>query len=175
MSQIAATARIRNLSRYHFVLVALLGSLTGARPLAQIGSGHELSGMWRLRIETARDAGSQNQESSRIRGEVALLRTPSYSNYEWVTAVDATHFGVFTLDKEVFQLPPMMRAALTDEFWAAAGKFHGADSVEIILRPGLIHGSVVLSGRFDGDSIRGVVAVQGYALAEAGTFVLSRR
>ena len=160
---------------YTLPLLALLSGVPRGGVSSRSASNHELLGTWGLRIEAgSQDSASRAKTSSVIRGSIALLRTPSYGAYEWVTAVHATHFGVFMWDKELFELPPTIRGAIADQLWDAVGSTRARDSVEIVLRPALTHGSIILRGRFEGDSIEGTISVQGYGLADAGKFVLHR-
>lgn len=156
---------------YAFLLIPFLADSASTRHSA----APELAGVWQLRIEVSVDSASRNRKPSAITGNVALLGNPSYGAYEWVTALNATYFGVFTWNKELFELPSQIRGALDDQFWEVAAETQHGDSVKITLRPRLIHGSMILSGRFEGETIRGAVSVQGYGLSNAGAFVLRRR
>lgn len=172
----ARSSRLPRLLR-HTLACAILAST--ARLLLSQDPGSTspkgLSGIWDLRIISGDSAALSPSQlrSATHRGEIALLRTPASVGKNWLSLSEPTHFGVFTLQTEVFDLPAGIRVALGERLWTAGARLVG-DSAVVVLRPDLSHGAIVLSGRLAADSITGDLVVTGYGTHRVGSFVLWR-
>lgn len=136
-------------------------------------SPSQLSGVWSMQLfrDDTLPLSPLQRAKATHRGQLALLKVPSSLGRQWLSLSNATHFGVFTLETELFPLPPGILAGLGDKLWSAAARQFD-DSIVVVLRPDLSHGALVLSGRFVADTITGDLTVTGYGTHRVGSFTL---
>jgi hypothetical protein len=128
-----------------------------------------LVGVWEVAFHVDRPLQLASPPRLRdVRGTVALIEN-RVSGATFPELPTALHYGVFDVDFAAIGFDPRDRGRVPTAVGRAA-----SDSVNIVLAPGSDRMSVLMRGRFHGDSVTGVWSVTTRVLGGGGRFIMRR-